>query len=68
MTSQSVEQAVRNAIKLEIGDDENITFKQKNQLSLKFGLIIPVIQPEELAFWENIADHYAAGIRSPYVR
>jgi hypothetical protein len=54
MVSQSVEQAVRSAIKLEIGDDENITFKQKNQLSLKYGLTNPIITEEEIAAWEDL--------------
>jgi hypothetical protein len=49
-----VEQAVRSAIKLEIGDDENITFKQKNQLSLKYGLTNPIITEEEIAAWEDL--------------
>jgi hypothetical protein len=52
MVAKSVEQAVRAAIKAEIGDDETITFKQKNQLSLKYGLITPIIPAEELAYWE----------------
>ena len=52
MVNQSVEQAVKSQIKFEIGDDENITFKQKNQLALKYGLIAPVINEEELGYWE----------------
>jgi hypothetical protein len=54
MTNQSVDQAVRSAIKLEIGDDENLTFKQKNQLALKYGTVAPVITEEEIAFWEEM--------------
>ena len=54
MVAQSVEQALRNQVKLEIGDDENLTYKQKNQLSLKFGLIIPIITEEEIDFWEEM--------------
>jgi hypothetical protein len=61
MTNQSVEQAVRSAIKLEIGDDESITFKQKNILGQKFGLTAPVISAEEIAYWEmreKVGDNY----------
>ncbi len=58
MVSSTVEQAVRSAIKAEIGEDENITFKQKNQLSLKYGLVTPIITAEEIDFWE---DMYARG-------
>ena len=54
MVNQSVEQAVRAQIKEEIGDDENITFKQKNQLSLKYGLTDTVICEGEIAFWEDL--------------
>ena len=52
MTSQSVEQAVRSAIKLEIGDDENITFKQKNMLSQKYGMTPAILIDNELDYWE----------------
>ncbi len=50
----SVEQALKSQVKFDIGDDENITFKQKNQLALKYGLIAPVITEEEIAFWEDM--------------
>lgn len=54
MANQTVEQAVKQQIKLEIGDDETITFKQKNQLSLKYGLTTPIITEDEINFWENL--------------
>ena len=58
MTSQSVEQAVRSAIKLEIGDDENITFKQKNILGQKFGLT-PVVLVEDDKIWLDLEEYHA---------
>jgi hypothetical protein len=52
MANVSVEQALKSQVKFDIGDDENITFKQKNQLNLKYGLTVPVIPVEELEYWE----------------
>jgi hypothetical protein len=46
---KTLEQAVRNAVKEEIGDDE-ITFKQKNMIRQKFGEI-PAIVTQEDQFW-----------------
>lgn len=54
MANVSVEQALKSQVKFDIGDDENITFKQKNQLNLKYGLVAPVITEEEIAFWEDM--------------
>jgi hypothetical protein len=51
---ESIEQAVKQQVKAEIGDDENIKFAQKNQLNLKFGLINPTITPDEIALWEEL--------------
>lgn len=54
MANVSVEQALKSQVKFDIGDDENMTFKQKNQLNLKYGIVIPVITEEEIAFWEDM--------------
>lgn len=60
MTKNStVDQALRQQVKEEIGEDENITFKQKNMLNQKFGIQPAFITPEELAGWEayvNVRD------------
>ena len=53
MTNQSAEQAARNAVKEEIGDVEDLTFKQKNQLAQKFGVIPAYVTLDEIAFWEG---------------
>jgi hypothetical protein len=50
MANVSVEQALRSQVKFDIGDDEDITFKQKNQLNLKYGLT-PVVITEDDKFW-----------------
>jgi hypothetical protein len=52
MVSSTVEQAVRSAIKAEIGEDENITFKQKNILGQKFGITPATVTAEEIEYWE----------------
>jgi hypothetical protein len=52
MANVSVEQALRSQVKFDIGDDEDMTFKQKAQLSLKYGLTNPVIPTEEIEYWE----------------
>ena len=52
MTSQTAEQAARNAVKEEIGDVEDLTFKQKNQLAQKFGVIPAYVTLDEIAYWE----------------
>jgi hypothetical protein len=53
MTKGSVEQATRNAVKEEIGDTEEMPFKQKNQLAQKFGVIPAYVTLDEINFWEN---------------
>ena len=55
----TVEQAVKQQIKLEIGDDETITFKQKNQLSQKYGLTAAVITEED-KIWFDLEERYAS--------
>jgi hypothetical protein len=52
MSNVSVEQAVKIQVKEEIGDDENITFKQKNMLGQKFGVTPAIVTAEEIAYWE----------------
>jgi hypothetical protein len=52
MTNISVEQALKSQVKEEIGDDENITFKQKHQLGQKYGIIPANVTAEEIAYWE----------------
>jgi hypothetical protein len=52
MTNASVEQAARNAVKEEIGDIEDMSFKQKNQLAQKFGVIPAYVTLDEIAYWE----------------
>ena len=61
MTNQTAEQAARNAVKEEIGDVEDLTFKQKNQLAQKFGVIPAYVTLDEIAWWEasvNGEDEY----------
>ena len=53
MTNQTAEQAARNAVREEVGDDENLTFKEKNQLAQKFGVIPAYVTLDEIEFWEN---------------
>ena len=52
MTNQTAEQAARNAVKEEIGDVEDLMFKQKNQLAQKFGVIPAYVTLDEIAYWE----------------
>jgi hypothetical protein len=47
---KTLEQAVRSAIKEEIGDDENITFPRKHIIRQKYGEIPTVITQNDL-FW-----------------
>jgi hypothetical protein len=49
----TVDQAARNAVKEEIGDVEDLTFKQKNQLAQKFGVIPAYVTLDEIAYWET---------------
>ena len=50
--NQSVEQAVRQQVKDEIGDVEDMPFKQKNMLSQKFGVSPAFVTLDEIAYWE----------------
>ena len=52
MANVSIEQALKNQVKFDIGDDENMTFKQKNQLNQKYGVTPAVVSAEEIAYWE----------------
>jgi hypothetical protein len=56
VNNQNVEQAARNAVKEEIGDAENLTFKQKAILNQKFGVIPAFVTLDEQAFWESKED------------
>jgi hypothetical protein len=53
VNNQNIEQAARNAVKEEIGEAENLTFKQKNQLAQKFGVIPAYVTLDEIAYWEG---------------
>jgi len=55
MANVSVEQSLKSQVKFDIGDDENITFKQKNQLNLKYGLT-PVIILNEDKIWFDLEE------------
>jgi spore coat protein CotH len=48
----TIEQAVKNAVKEEIGDVEDMPFKKKNQLNQKFGAANAVLIEYELDYWE----------------
>lgn len=64
MVNVSVEQAAKNQVKFEIGDDENLTFRQKNMLSQKFGVTPAIVSAEEITYWEmreQEGDNYARG-------
>jgi len=56
MTNVSVEQALRSQVKLEIGDDDNVTFKQKNMLGQKYGA--PAIIVDEDKFWLELEAYH----------
>ena len=49
--TNTAEQAARNAVREEVGDDENLTFKEKNQLAQKFGVIPAYVTLDEIEFW-----------------
>ena len=51
--TNTAEQAARNAVKEEIGDVEDLTFKEKNQLAQKFGVIPAYVTLDEIAYWEG---------------
>ena len=50
--TNTAEQAARNAVKEEIGDVEDLTFKEKNQLAQKFGVIPAYVTLDEIEYWE----------------
>jgi hypothetical protein len=52
MANVSVEQALKSQVKFDIGDDEDMTFKQKNMLLQKYGVTPAIVTAEELAYWE----------------
>lgn len=54
MTNQTPEQAARNAVREEIGDAEDLTFKEKNQLAQKFGVIPAYVTLDEIEMWESV--------------
>ena len=58
MTKGSPEQAARNAVREEIGDVEDLTFKQKNQIAQKFGVIPAYVTLDEIAFWQTKDDPF----------
>src|SRR5208337_868131 len=43
---------LRNAVKDEIGDVEDMKFPEKNMLHQKFGVIPAVVTKEEILYWE----------------
>jgi len=47
----TLEQELRNQVKDEIGDDENIKFPEKNILLQKYGVIPPVLLDGEVEYW-----------------
>ena len=49
---QSVEQSLKQQVKDEIGDDETLTFKQKNQLNQKYGVTPAITTGDELMYWD----------------
>jgi hypothetical protein len=53
MQNASVEQAVRQQMRDEIGDDETLNVKAKNMLLQKFGLQPAYFTAEELGYWQN---------------
>jgi hypothetical protein len=57
MANVSVEQALRSQVKSDIGDDENITFKQKNMLLQKYGVTPAVIVEDDKIWLELEAYH-----------
>jgi hypothetical protein len=63
MANVSVEQALRSQVKFDIGDDEDMTFKQKSQLNQKYGIAPAVVSAEEITYWE-MREHEGDG----YVR
>ena len=48
----TVEQALQQQVREEIGDEENIKFPRKNMLLQKFGVILPVLLEHEIEYWE----------------
>jgi hypothetical protein len=57
MANVTVEQALKSQVKFDIGDDEDMTFKQKNQLNLKYGLIAAVITDDD-KFWLELEEYH----------
>jgi hypothetical protein len=52
VTKGSVEQSLRQQVKDEIGDVEDMPFKQKNMLNQKFGITPAYVTLDEIAYWE----------------
>ncbi len=48
----TIEKELQNQVKTEIGDDENLTFKEKAILAQKFGVTPAFYTARELMYWE----------------
>ena len=48
----TVEQALQQQVREEIGDEENIKFPRKNQILQKYGVVPPVLLEHEIEYWE----------------
>ncbi len=48
----TVEQALQQQVREEIGDEENIKFPRKNQILQKYGVVPPVLLENEIEYWE----------------
>ena len=48
----TVEQALQQQVREEIGDEENIKFPRKNQILQKYGVVAPVLLEHEIEYWE----------------
>jgi hypothetical protein len=52
LSANSLDQAVRDAVKEEIGDVEDMKFPEKHMLHQKFGVIPAIVTKEEILYWE----------------
>lgn len=58
MTIQSIDQAIRNQVKEELGDEENVSFKRKNMLLQKYGAT-PTVLTDEDKFCLELEEYHA---------
>ena len=52
----TVEQALQQQVREEIGDEENIKFPRKNQILQKYGVVPPVILAGEIELWQDLEE------------